>query len=168
MVVELARKVCMIGDFGVGKSSLVGRFVRQTFSEKYLTTVGVKVDSKVVHLADERVLKLVIWDLAGKADLDKLNKGYVRGAHGLLLVADGTRSETVTNALNLLDEVQGLIPGVPAVMAMNKSDLRARWEMQPADIMAMRPGLRVHETSALDGSGVEAAFHDLAKETVAA
>ena len=87
----LARKICMLGDFGVGKTSLVSRFVRNTFSEKYLTTVGVKVDSKEVDRGGRGPLKLVVWDIAGKSALDALNMSYLRGASGLLLVADGTR-----------------------------------------------------------------------------
>lgn len=88
---ELARKICLLGDFAVGKTSLVSRFVRNTFSEKYLTTVGVKVDSRALELADGRALKLVVWDLAGKSELDSMNRSYIRGASGLMLVADGTR-----------------------------------------------------------------------------
>jgi hypothetical protein len=65
---EIARKVCLLGDFAVGKSSLVSRFVRNTFSDKYLTTVGVKIDSKSIPLTPELTMKLVVWDLAGKAD----------------------------------------------------------------------------------------------------
>ena len=75
-----ARKVCMLGEFGVGKSSLVARFLRNTFDEKYLTTVGVKVDSREVALDDGRSLKLVLWDIAGKNALDALNQNYLRGA----------------------------------------------------------------------------------------
>ena len=77
-----ARKICMLGDFGVGKTSLVARFVRNTFSDSYLTTVGVKVDSKEVALANGQTQKLVVWDIAGKSALDALNLSYLRGASG--------------------------------------------------------------------------------------
>ena len=61
----IQKKICMIGDFSVGKTSLVGRFVRQSFSEKYLTTVGVKIDTKLVKLTENQDVKLILWDIAG-------------------------------------------------------------------------------------------------------
>ena len=83
-----AHKLCLLGDFGVGKTSLVARFVRSTFSDKYLTTVGVKVDSKEVALPGRAPLKLVIWDIAGRGTLDAPGANYLRGASALLMVAD--------------------------------------------------------------------------------
>lgn len=160
---EIARKVCLLGDFAVGKSSLVARFVRNTFSEKYLTTVGVKVDSKAITLSPEQTLKLVVWDLAGKAELDSLNKGYIRGAHGLLLVADGTREASLRAALYLWMQSQKQLPGVPVVMLVNKFDLIDRWEVSAADIARLQETLPTFRTSALIGDGVETAFTTLAK-----
>ena len=96
-----AHKVCMLGDFGVGKTSLVARFMRNTFSDRYLTTVGVKVDSKEVDCGEQGAVKLVVWDIAGGSALDALNMSYLRGAGGLLLVADGTRASTMRTAIDL-------------------------------------------------------------------
>jgi small GTP-binding protein len=158
----LARKVCMLGDFGVGKSSLVSRFVRNTFSDRYLTTVGVKVDSKEVNRGEHGVLKLVVWDIAGKSALDALNMSYLRGASGLLLVADGTRESTMRTAIDLLLQSRSLLPDAKAVLLVNKLDLVERWEVAPSTLAELRQTLPVIETSALSGDGVEQAFSDLA------
>jgi small GTP-binding protein len=160
---EQPRKVCLLGDFAVGKSSLVARFVRNTFSDKYLTTVGVKVDSRIVDLGDDRSVKLVVWDLAGKAELDSLNRGYIRGAHGVLLVADGTREASLRAALYLWMQSQKQLPGVPVVMLVNKLDLIDRWEVSAADVARLRESLPTFRTSARDGDGVEDAFAMLAR-----
>ncbi len=162
---ELARKICLMGDFGVGKSSLVARFVRNTFSEKYLTTVGVKVDSKEVTV-DRRNVKLVVWDLAGKAELDSLNKSYIRGAHGLMLVVDGTREASLRAALYLWMQSQKQLAQVPVVMLINKLDLIDKWEVSSADIVRLSESVPTFRTSALSGEGVEAAFAALAKRLV--
>jgi len=158
-----ARKVCMLGDFGVGKSSLVARFLRNTFDEKYLTTVGVKVDSREVALDDGRSLKLVLWDIAGRNALDALNQNYLRGATGLLLVADGTREATLRTVLGLLMQARSLLPEVRAVLLLNKLDLVERWEVAPSTVAELRHALPVFETSARTGDGVEPAFAELAR-----
>lgn len=157
-----ARKVCMLGDFGVGKTSLVARFVRNTFSDQYLTTVGVKVDSREVTLAAGAVLKLVVWDIAGRSALDALNQSYLRGASGLLLIADGTREATLRAALDLLMQSRAVLPDAHAVLLVNKLDMVDRWEVAPGTLAELRRSLPVFETSARFGDGVEQAFADLA------
>lgn len=151
----------MVGDFGVGKTSLVARFVSGTFSERYLTTVGVKIDSKVVPLPN-RSVKLVLWDLAGRDGLDALNRSYLRGAAGLILVADGTRAATLDTAHRLRMQIGIEIGALPAVLLVNKFDLFAQWEVEAARLAALRTELPVYETSAKTGEAVEAAFVDLA------
>lgn len=157
------RKVCMLGDFGVGKTSLVARLVRNTFSDKYLTTVGVKVDSKEVDRGELGVVKLVVWDIAGRSVLDALNMSYLRGASGLLLVADGTREASLRAAIDLLLQSRNLLPDAKAVLLVNKLDLIERWEVAPATLVELRQTLPVIETSAFSGDGVEQAFLELAK-----
>ncbi len=160
---DFARKICLLGDFGVGKSSLVARFVRNTFSDRYLTTVGVKVDSKQVVVANDSV-KLVIWDIAGKNALDALNQTYLRGASGVILVADGTREPSLRSALYLLMQAKSLLQNPAAVMLVNKIDLIDRWEILPATLEELRTTMPVFESSALNGVGVDAAFQDIARQ----
>ena len=159
---EGAHKVCMLGDFGVGKTSLVARYVRSTFSDKYLTTVGVKVDSKDVALPGGSRVKLVLWDIAGRSSLDAPSVSYLRGASALLLVADGTREGSLGSALNLLMQSRSSLPDAFVVLAVNKLDLVERWEVAPSTLAELRRSLPVFETSALSGDGVEAAFAEIA------
>lgn len=163
---DFARKICLLGDFGVGKTSLVSRFVRNTFSERYMTTVGVKVDSKEVSVGGDPV-KLVIWDIAGKSALDALNQTYLRGASGVMLVADGTREPTLRSALYLLMQAKSLLQNPAAVLLVNKLDLVNRWEILPATLEELRKTTPVFESSALTGDGVEAAFQHLARQVIA-
>lgn len=160
------RKLCMLGDFGVGKTSLVARFVRSTFSEKYLTTVGVKVDSKEVVLPGCDPLKLVIWDIAGRSALDALSMNYLRGAAALLLVADGTREGSLRSALDLLMQSRSILPNALVTLAINKLDLVERWEVTPATLIELRRNLSLFETSASSGDGVEEMFADIAARLV--
>jgi GTPase SAR1 family protein len=102
MTVTLQKKVCMLGGFSVGKTSLVKRYVDSVFSETYLTTVGVKIDKKTVDLSD-RIVNLILWDLAGEDDIASLRMSYLRGTAGYVLVADGTRPSTIGD-----EEVEGL------------------------------------------------------------
>ena len=86
MTVTVQRKICMLGGFSVGKTSLVKRYVQSIFSESYLTTVGVKIDKKTVTLVDREV-HLILWDLAGEDDMSSLRMSYLRGSAGYVLVA---------------------------------------------------------------------------------
>jgi small GTP-binding protein len=159
---EKTRKICMLGDFGVGKTSLVARFVSQQFSDKYLTTVGVKIDTKVLQLAGDSI-KLVLWDIAGKNALDGVKLTYLKGAHGLMLVADGTREATLKSALFLLNQARSEIGDVPAVLMANKFDRIDDWEITPAALTEVRRSLPVFESSASTGEGVEDGFLALSR-----
>src|SRR6202007_355940 len=100
MTVTLQKKLCMLGRFSVGKTSLVKRFVSSVFSDAYLTTVGVKIDKKTVDLG-ERAVNLILWDVAGEDDVSTVRMSYLRGSAGYVLVADGTRLSTLEVALSL-------------------------------------------------------------------
>ena len=157
------KKICLLGDFAIGKTSLTARFVRQTFSEKYLTTVGVKIDSKVVEVSDKEQVKLVIWDIAGNDTFTSVNENYLRGTAGVFLVADGCRKNTLSGAMNLRRMVQDVVGECPMVFAVNKVDLISDWEVDQTDITQLRDsGITVYKTSAKTGENVEAAFQQLA------
>ncbi len=160
---EPARKICMLGDFGVGKTSLVGRFVSNTFSDKYLSTVGTKVDSKEV-VAHGKPRKLVLWDIAGKSALDTLNRRYLTGASGIILVVDGTRQSTLLSALYLEKQAKSDLGELPVVVMVNKLDLIDSWEIRPDVIEELRKTHDVFETSARTGDAVERAFVTLAEK----
>lgn len=158
----VARKVSTLGDFAVGKTSVIARAVRNTFSEDYLTTIGVKVDSKALTPAPGQPMRMVLWDIAGAAAIDQLRGSYLGGSHGVLLVADGTRPETVDTALRLHEQACGLLGRtLPAVLLLNKSDLAGDWALSPERMAALSERLPVFSTSAKTGRGVEEALLDL-------
>ncbi|MEP6908455.1 MAG: Rab family GTPase [Pseudoxanthomonas sp.] len=168
-MISLSRKISLLGDFAVGKTSTVARCVRNTFSDAYLTTVGVKVDTKTVVLADGPSLRLVLWDIAGANSLDQMRANYIGGTHGLLLVADGTRAESVDTALGLHDQATRLLGReLPAVLVLNKCDLAGEWEVPPERIRELAQRLPVFSASARTGAGVEEAFAVLAAAVSAA
>jgi small GTP-binding protein len=162
MTALLQKKVCMLGGFSVGKTSLVKRYVESIFSEAYLTTVGVKIDKKTIALAD-KTLSLILWDLAGEDDINSLRMSYLRGSAGYVLVADGTRPSTLEVALTLRQRVEADYGQLPFVLLLNKNDLQERWAIGDADIDDLRQqGWWVRSSSARTGEGVDDAFNDLA------
>ena len=165
----LQKKICMLGSFSVGKTSLVARYVRSVFSERYLTTVGVKIDKKTVALEGAEV-SLMLWDIYGEDDFQKLRMSYLRGASGYLLVVDGTRRATLDVALALEQRVRSEVGPLPCVVCVNKCDLRAEWEID-RDLLhdrARAQGWPVIETSAKLGAGVDEAFAELTRRMIAA
>lgn len=161
----LQKKICMLGAFAVGKTSLVSRFVHSMFSDRYLTTVGVKIDKKVVSI-DGREVMLLVWDLHGEDDLQEVRPSYLRGMDGYLLVADLSRPGTIQTAYELHARAQHAAGAVPCLLLLNKSDL-----MDSSEVETQRTSLAVPldclATSARDGIEVDTAFHRLAAEIVA-
>ena len=155
-------KVCIIGDFAVGKTSTVARFVKNEYSEKYLTTVGVKIDTKEVETPAGPV-KLIIWDVAGTDRLSDIEFAYLRGSTGFILVADGTRAGTVESAIRLKADILAQYGQLPFVAMLNKSDLSNDWEVGHDELATSRDaGVDWITTSAKTGEGVAAAVETLA------
>lgn len=161
---EVSKKICLVGSFGVGKTSLIARFVRQTFSEKYLTTLGVKIDTKVVELNSGDVCKLIIWDIAGKEDYSSTDKQYLKGSSGCIYVVDGTRKATAEAVLNLKEQVVEELGDIPSLCTVNKSDLEDEWELTDEIQLQLKKEMNyLFKTSALNGKQVENAFSKLAE-----
>jgi small GTP-binding protein len=162
MIATLQKKICMLGGFSVGKTSLVRRYVESVFSENYLTTVGVKIDKKTVELRD-RAVSLILWDLAGEDDTASLRMSYLRGSAGYVLVADGTRPSTLEVALSLRKRVEADYGALPFVLLLNKCDLKQQWAIPDDKLNDLRQsGWWVRPSSAQTGESVEDAFLDLA------
>lgn len=165
---EVSSKICILGDFAVGKTSTVERFVNNQFSDKYLTTIGVKVDTREIALADELTLKLVLWDVAGTDRFGDIEFAYLRGASGHIFVADGTRANTVTAALELKKQANDRYGELPFVLLINKSDLTHAWEVSDKREQALRDEYaNVFITSAKTGENVAAAIDVLGRMIVA-
>lgn len=163
----IQKKVCMLGAYAVGKTSLVSRFVRSIFSDKYLTTVGVKVDKKTVKIAGQE-LSLMVWDLAGEDDFYQVRMSYLRGSAGYLLVADGTRGATLDKAFDLHRRAETEIGQVPLILVINKLDAIEDWEINETDLASLSDsGWQVVATSAKTGVGVNEAFWALGQKTLA-
>ena len=159
----IQKKVCMLGGYAVGKTSLVARFVSSIFSEKYLSTVGVKIDKKVVSV-DGRDTMLMLWDIYGQDDFQTVQPAQLRGMAGYLLVVDGTRRATLDTAQLLHEKAKSVAGDVPFVVVLNKSDLASSWEIDDvAFFKLVEQGWRAVKTSAKTGDGVEHAFESLTR-----
>jgi hypothetical protein len=157
-VAVIQKKICMVGVFGTGKTSLVQRFVYSKFSEKYHSTVGVKIDRKEVVVSATEV-NLLLWDLAGQDKFQNIQASYLRGSSGIFYVVDGTRRETLTDLGDLRALVRETLGPVPCVVAFNKADLADEWQIADAEIYALGgEGRHVLRTSARSGAGVDEAF----------
>ncbi|HET8836534.1 MAG TPA: Rab family GTPase [Gemmatimonadales bacterium] len=162
----IQKKVCMVGVFGTGKTSLVQRFVHSMFSERYLSTVGVKIDRKPIQI-DGTDLTLVLWDLAGRDGHEDITTSYLRGSHAVLYVADGTRRETCDQLPELRALVREAAGEVPEVLALNKSDLKDRWALATGDEQALSRAFDMVKTSAKSGDGVEEIFRRIGRAMLA-
>ena len=157
----------MLGAFAVGKTSLVAQFVRSMFSEKYQTTVGVKIDKKSLKVGADDV-NMMLWDLHGEDEFQKIRSSYLRGTSGYLLVADGTRAETLDLAIGIQQTVQQEVGDMPFILVLNKSDLATQWALEQNtldNLTAKR--WEIIKSSAKTGEGVEEAFLSLAQRMLA-
>ncbi|MBX7221854.1 MAG: GTP-binding protein [Blastocatellia bacterium] len=160
----IQKKICMLGAFAVGKTSLVVQFVKSIFSEKYHTTVGVKIDKKTLRVAEQDVM-CILWDLHGEDEFQKVQMSYLRGAAGYLLVIDGTRRESLETAIRLQKNVETTVGRIPFVAVLNKSDLHDLWELDDSQLKALEAqGWNFIRTSAKTGMGVEESFRMLAEK----
>ena len=159
----IQKKVCILGAAGVGKTSLTAQFVYSKFSEKYLSSMGVKIDKKVVHV-DATDVNLMIWDIHGEEKYKKIPSSYLRGASGILMVIDGTRIDTMTVAKDIQQRVQDELGDIPFVYLLNKSDLKDAWSIGNHHLKqfhdTQKPFLL---TSAKTGDNVESAFSTITR-----
>jgi small GTP-binding protein len=158
----LQKKISMVGSFGVGKTSLVRRYVESIFSDRYQTNIGVRIDKKLVQVAG-RDVNLVLWDLAGEDEITNLSLSHLRGSSGYILVADGCREASFEKALELQSRIHDPLGKVPFVFAINKVDLLPDWRVGTAAIEDLKArGWNCFLTSAKRGDVVEEMFLTLA------
>ncbi len=164
---RLIAKICLLGEFSVGKTSLIRRFVEGVFDDRYLSTLGVKISRHTMQLAQTE-MQLLIWDTAGGEAFEQVVQNYYRGAAGALLVCDLTRPETLAALRDYAGAFHRASPTTPLVIAANKADLTTERRLADDDIAAMATELAANWlfTSARTGEGVSEAFQRLGQQII--
>lgn len=156
----------MLGTFAVGKTSLVRRYVHSIFSDGYRSTLGVKID-RATALIDDTQVNMVVWDIQGEDDEERVLPAYLKGASAYLLVVDPTRKYTLKSAMLLKLIADREAGHVPYIILLNKSDLSDQWEMTETDLAVLeKDALAVLRTSAKTGENVAQAFELLARTLI--
>ena len=163
---ELSKKVCLLGTFAAGKTSLVRRFVYNRFDDKYTSTIGVKVSRKTVSIPVNGALQrlnMMLWDLDGRSELDRVRASYLRGSAGAVLVCDLTRADTLEEVYRYVDNLQQVSPHCLLVLAANKMDLTNEHQVTEEQVVAVAYKLNApaYFTSAKDGDNVDQLFRHL-------
>lgn len=154
----ISRKVLITGSFAVGKTSLFRRFVYNEFSDKYLTTIGVKVDKRELTINGQDI-SLVLWDVAGEVSQEKVPKSYFMGASAVIYIYDLTRPRTCDNLQADINIIQDILPGCMIKIVGNKKDLVAEH-----DLLTINQSITTdYFTSAKTGENVSQLFEDIAK-----
>ncbi|AEF01697.1 Rab family GTPase [Alteromonas naphthalenivorans] len=158
----IQKKVCILGPTGVGKTSLVKQFVESIFSEKYKTTIGVKIDKKQVN-KDGRGVQLLLWDLEGIDRYCGFNPRYLRGASAYIIVVDQTRSQSLLEGIEILEMAREHYPDIPAFFVVNKTDLPSSWHWSEEELDSYAKNFTsLTKTSAKTGENVEELFSTIA------
>lgn len=165
---KIFRKICLVGDFNVGKTSLIRRFVDQQFSDQYLSTVGVKISRKTIitSSSEKPEIQLLIWDIEGSTKFKTVAPNYLQGAKGAIIVADLTRSETLEHLANHIQGFSAINPEGTIVIALNKSDLidpdKLERSLYFPSFKTQSRILDIYLTSAKTGENVESLFRAFA------
>lgn len=151
-------KICLLGEFGVGKSSLANRLVLDDFSEVYRSTIGVRTLACTAVWRNGTRQRCVVWDVVGEPTLSDLTRRYLVGAQVVLFLADGLRKRTLKAALTMADEAGVLYPTtMRRVLVLTKLDQRADWQVSLEDIdAAAGHGIAMALTSSRDALGFDA------------
>jgi len=167
---RVTKKICLLGDPAVGKTSLIHRYVYDVFDDKYLSTIGAKITKKT-HLVEVQEsgmnveLTLLVWDIAGQKMFGNVHQTYYKGAEGALVVADITRRETFDNIVNWISELFKVARSVPVLILANKYDLKEQAAITDQEIEEIvgRLGASYLFTSAKTGTNVENAFKSISE-----
>ena len=164
----ITKKICLVGSAGVGKTSLIRRYVQGIFRESYLTSIGAHITKKDANIGDT-IVKLLIWDLAGEEVGNPVRDRHVLGSSAVIFVTDG-RASCLESALRLNGRFRELLGPIPAVLAANKVDLYETWKFTMEDLEGVveSTGLTTFTTSAKTGKGVEEMFQHVARKIVQA
>jgi small GTP-binding protein len=159
----ISKKVILTGSFGVGKTSLFNQFIYQQFSDRYMTTIGVKVNKKTIQVADKE-LSMLLWDIAGEVSQDKVPASYFLGASGVVYVIDLSRPSTMLNMANDIQFLKDTLPDCVIMIVANKKDLVTPEAM--ADLFEKAVIKWDFSTSAKTGENIETMFLELGKRLI--
>jgi small GTP-binding protein len=162
---QFVKKICLLGDGEVGKTSLIRRYVLDIFDDQYIQTFGAKVSKKVLDLEDVN-LTMMIWDVLGQKTQKALHSTYYSGANGAFLVCDMTRPETLEHLEHWHADLLEVSGNIPIIVLGNKCDLEMKVDRSDLERFAAKLGISAMLTSALTGEGVEEAFQSLGRRTM--
>ncbi len=154
----VSKKIILTGSFGVGKTSLFNQFIHQKFNDKYLTTIGVKVNKKDISVSGQK-LSLLLWDVAGEVTQDKVPTSYFLGTSGVIYVVDLSRPVTFNNLESDVKFIRELLPDCVLMIVANKKDLISDDKLQ--EMASSSPLKWDFATSAKTGENVESLFESL-------
>jgi small GTP-binding protein len=171
MMKKLMKKVCLLGDGAVGKTSLIRKFVFDRFEDKYIMTFGTKVSKKQVTINrndTDFVLTFLIWDILGQRVHDNLHSAYYQGASGAFIVCDTTRRETLVNMEEWITVFRKVNADAPLIFLGNKSDLKEKAQFGEGELAELGKKYSVphHLTSAKTGDFVEESFLELGNSVI--
>lgn len=157
----VSKKIVVLGHFGVGKTSLIRRFVEDSFSDNYKVSIGVHITKKVVEITVDNTVSLILWDLEGTDDLSTIRDAYLLGTHGVVFVFDVTRPSTFAHLNRDLEVVKTKMPKIPTMVVGNKVDLVVVKELK--QVLKQQKIATDFLTSAKTGDEVNTLFFNLAK-----
>ncbi|MCW8832827.1 MAG: GTP-binding protein [Colwellia sp.] len=158
----IQKKICLLGASSVGKTSLVKQFVEGIFNEKYLTTIGVKIDKKIVSIENKQV-QFLLWDIEGNDRYNVFQERYLRGAAAYIIVVDQTRISSFMEGIDI-HTLARKASNCPAILAINKNDLQANWHWEDKELKDYKDLFELQfSTSAKTGENVEDMFTALAR-----
>jgi len=158
----IRKKILLIGDFGVGKTSLIRRYIDNSFSDSYLTTIGIKISKKQLRINDIEC-EILIWDIEGATPIKKIPHSYFKGASGAIFVCDVSRGDTIDDLYEHINSFLIVNPNAKYVIAYNKVDLLSTGQKES---LAIKLSGNEFMTSAKDDDNVTKLFETLAKEMV--
>jgi small GTP-binding protein len=168
---KLMKKVCLLGDGAVGKTSLIRKFVFDRFEDKYIMTFGTKVSKKQVTINRNDIdftLTFLIWDILGQRVHDNLHSAYYQGASGAFIVCDTTRRETLENMEEWITVFRKVNKDAPLIFLGNKSDLKDQAQFGETELaeLGKKYSVPYHLTSAKTGNFVEESFLELGNRVI--